>query len=84
MRKLICLIAFIATCGFGYQAYQAYQHHGLASLLAFLVSFGAFLTAVANLISEKKKSSSISQVIGNNSSGMQVGGNLTINEKDKK
>ncbi len=81
MRKLICLIAFIATCGFGY---QAYQHHGLASLLAFLVSFGAFLTAVANLISEKKKSSSISQVIGNNSSGMQVGGNLTINEKDKK
>lgn len=81
MRKIICLIAFTATCGFGY---QAYQHHGLASLLAFLVSFGAFLTAVANLISEKKKSSSISQVIGNNSSGIQVGGNLTINEKDKK
>lgn len=81
MRQLICLITFVATCGFGY---QAYQHHGLASVLAFLVSLVAFLTAVANLISEKKKSPAISQVIGKKSSGIQVGGNFTINEKDKK
>ena len=81
MRKLICLIAFVATCGFGY---QAYHHHGLASILAFLASLVTFLTALANLINDKKKTSSISQVIGKNSSGIQVGGNLTINEKDKK
>lgn len=81
MRKLICLITFVATCGFGY---QAYQHHGLASILAFLGSLVAFLTAVANLLSEKKKSSSISQVIGKNPTGIQVGGNFTVNEKDKK
>lgn len=81
VRKLICLLAFIATCGFGY---QAYQHHGLPSLLAFLVSLGTFLTAVANLISDKKTTSSNSQVIDKNSSGIQVGGNLIINEKDKR
>jgi hypothetical protein len=39
---------------------------------------------VANLLSEKKKSSSISQVIGKNPTGIQVGGNFTVNEKDKK
>ncbi|HBX9960292.1 TPA: hypothetical protein MI464_27460 [Klebsiella pneumoniae] len=81
VRKLICLVAFVATCGFGY---QAYQHHNLASLLAFLVSLVALLTAMANLLNEQKKSASINQVIGKNSSGIQVGGNITINEKDKK
>lgn len=81
MRKLICLVAFVSTCGFGFQAYQS---HSLATLLGFLGSFVVFLTAIANLKSEGKKNASVSQSIGKNSSGIQIGGNISINEKDKK
>lgn len=81
LKKVICLIAFIATCGFGYQAYQT---HNLATLLAFLGSLTALLTALSNVLSKKEKTASTNQSIGNNSSGIQVGGNVIINEKDKK
>lgn len=81
MRKLICLIALLSTCGFGYQAYQS---HTFASFLAFIGSLLALLTALANLKGDNKKSASVNQSINNNSSGIQIGGNLTINNKDKK
>ncbi|EKA1095134.1 hypothetical protein ACM34P_001290 [Cronobacter sakazakii] len=81
MRKLVCFIAFLSTCGFGYQAYHS---HNLSTGLALLASLVVLLTAVANLISDKKKSQSIHQTIGNNSSGIQIGGDLNINSKDKK
>nr|DAZ51761.1 MAG TPA: hypothetical protein [Caudoviricetes sp.] len=42
-----------------------------------------FLTALANLKSNKAKEQGVNQTIGNNSSGIQIGGNVTINEKDK-
>lgn len=81
MRKLIAFIALIATLGFGYQAYIS---HTLATTLAFIGSIIAFLTALANLKNEKKKDSIVNQTIGDNSNGIQVGGNMNINEKDGK
>nr|DAW89975.1 MAG TPA: hypothetical protein [Caudoviricetes sp.] len=42
-----------------------------------------FLTALANLKSNKAKEQGVSQTIGDNSSGIQIGGNITINERDK-
>ncbi|MGP2865632.1 hypothetical protein ACTVMR_01130 [Serratia nevei] len=81
MRKLIAFVSFISTLGFGYQAVTSQT---LATVLAVLASLVVFLTALANLKSNKAKDQGVSQTIGNNSSGIQVGGNITINEKDKK
>ena len=81
MRKLIAFVSFISTLGFGYQAITSQT---LATVLAALASLIVFLTALANLKSNKSKAQGVSQKIGDNSSGVQVGGNITINEKDKK
>lgn len=81
MRKLIVFVSFISTLGFGYQAFTSQT---LATTLAALASLIVFLTALANLKSDKTKENKGSQTIGDNSSGIQVGGNMTINEKDKK
>jgi len=81
VRKLIVLVSFISTSGFGYQAFSSQT---LVTVLAALASLVVFLTALANLKSNKTKEKEVSQTIGNNSSGIQVGGNMTINEKDKK
>lgn len=81
MRKLIVFVSFISTIGFGYQAFTSKT---LATVLAALASLVVFLTALANLKSNKTKEQGVSQIIGDNSSGVQVGGNVTINEKDKK
>ncbi|MGL4000527.1 MULTISPECIES: hypothetical protein [Pantoea] len=81
MRKLIVFVCFISTLGFGYQAFTSQT---LATVLAALASLIVFLTALANLKSNKTKEKEVSQTIGDNSSGIQVGGNMTINEKDKK
>lgn len=81
MRKLIVFVSFISTIGFGYQAFTSQT---LATFLAALGSLIVFLTALANLKSNKTKEKELSQTIGDNSSGIQVGGNMTINEKDKK
>lgn len=81
MRKLIVFVSFISTLGFGYQAFTSQT---LATVLAAIASLVVFLTALANLKSNKVKEKEVSQTIGDNSSGIQVGGNMTINEKDKK
>ncbi|EML0040796.1 hypothetical protein ACVXRV_003814 [Enterobacter roggenkampii] len=81
MRKLIVFVSFCSTLGFGYQAITSQT---LATALAALASFVVFLTALANLKSNKAKELGVSQTIGDNSSGVQIGGNVTINEKDKK
>lgn len=81
VRKLIVFVSFISTLGFGYQAFTSQT---LATALAALASLVVFLTALANLKSNKTKEKEVSQTIGDNSSGIQVGGNMTINEKDKK
>jgi len=81
VRKLIVFVCFISTLGFGYQAFTSQT---LATVLAALASLIVFLTALANLKSNKTKEKEVSQTIGDNSSGIQVGGNMTINEKDKK
>ncbi|MGD9423993.1 hypothetical protein ACLHDD_02190 [Pantoea sp. NSTU24] len=81
MRKLIVFVSLISTLGFGYQALTSQT---LATSLAALASLVVFLTALANLKSNKAKEKDVSQTIGDNSSGIQVGGNMTINEKDKK
>lgn len=81
MRKLIVFVSFISTLGFGY---QAINNQTLATALAALASLIVFLTALANLKSNKTKEQGVIQTIGDNSSGVQVGGNVTINEKDKK
>lgn len=81
MRKLIVFVSLISTLGFGYQAFTSQT---LTTVLAALASFIVFLTAVANLKSHKVKEQGVSQTIGDNSSGIQVGGNMTINEKEKK
>ncbi|HAT4515224.1 TPA: hypothetical protein I9281_000109 [Serratia marcescens] len=81
MRKLIAFVSFISTLGFGYQAVTSQT---LATVLAVLASLVVFLTALANLKSNKAKEQGVSQTIGDSSSGIQVGGNITINEKDKK
>ena len=81
MRKLIVFVSFISTLGFGYQAFTSQI---LSTVLAALASLVVFLTALANMKSNKTKEKEVSQTIGDNSSGIQVGGNMTINEKDKK
>lgn len=81
MRKFIAFIALIATLGF---AYQAYVYHTLATILGFLGGTIGFLTALANMKSDKKKDANITQTIGDNSSGIQVGGDMTVNKKDDK
>lgn len=81
VRKLIVFVCFISTLGF---VYQAFISQTLATVLGALASLIVFLTALANLISNKTKEKEVSQTIGDNSSGIQVGGNMTINEKDKK
>ncbi|EIV2912202.1 hypothetical protein [Serratia bockelmannii] len=81
MRKLIAFVSCISTLGFGYQTVTSQT---LATVLAALASLVVFLTALANLKSNKAKEQGVSQTIGDNSSGIQVGGNITINEKDKK
>lgn len=81
MRKLIVFVSFCSTLGFGYQAITSQT---LATALAALASFVVFLTALANLKSNKAKELGVSQTIGDNSSGVQIGGNVTINKKDKK
>jgi hypothetical protein len=81
MRKFIALLAFISSCGFGYQAWESYS---TATLLSSLASVIVFLTAIANLKSSKSGTSKINQVVGDNSQGIQVGGNMSINNKDEK
>lgn len=81
MRKLIVFVSFISTLGFGYQAFTS---HTLATVLAALASLVVFLTALANLKSNKTKEHSVSQSIGDNSSGVQVGGDMIIKENNKK
>lgn len=81
MRHIIAFIAFISSCGF---AYQAFSTHTMATILAFVASTIVFLTALANLSTNKKKGTSVNQSIGNNSKGIQIGGNVTINDKETK
>lgn len=81
MRKLIVFVSFISILGFGYQAITSQT---LATVLAALASLVVFLTALANLKSNKSKEQGFSQTIGDNSKGIQIGGNVTINDKDKK
>lgn len=80
MRKLIVFVSLCSTLGFGYQAITSQT---LAAALAALASLVVFLTALANLKSNKAKEQGFSQTIGDNSSGIQIGGNVTINEKGK-
>ncbi|WP_420251306.1 hypothetical protein [Enterobacter asburiae] len=80
MRKLIVFVSFCSTLGFGYQAITSQT---LATALAALASLVVFLTALANLKNNKAKEQGVNQTIGDNSSGIQIGGNVTINEKDK-
>lgn len=81
MRKLIVILSLISTLGFGY---QAIENQTLATTLSALASLIVFLTALANLISKKNNDQGVRQVIGHKSSGVQIGGNVTINEKEKK
>ncbi|WP_210486931.1 hypothetical protein [Pantoea ananatis] len=81
MRKLIVLISLISTAGFSYQAINSQT---LTAWLAALASLIVFLTALANLKTNKNKEQGINQSIGDNSSGLQIGGNMTINEKEEK
>lgn len=81
MRKIIAFVSFFSTLGFSYQVIATPT---LATGLAALTSLIVFLTALANLKSNKAKELDVKQTIGNNSSGVQIGGNVTINEKDKK
>lgn len=81
MRKIIAILALMSTCGFGYQAFST---HSISTILALIGSLIVFLTALANLNADKKKGASVNQSIGRNSSGIQVGGNLSINDKEEK
>ena len=80
MRVAISFISFFATSGLGYLALDT---KSVASFIAFLVSLVTFLTSIANM---KKKSEGeyhkkTNQIIGNKSSGIQIGGDVNINSK---
>ncbi|QAV24362.1 hypothetical protein [Proteus hauseri] len=83
MRVFIACIAFIGVIIFGYIVWSTPKLIFIAGLIGSIV---AFLTAVANINSSKTSDkNTINQSIGKNSSGIQVGGNLTIgtDKKDK-
>ncbi|MEG8243351.1 hypothetical protein ABN080_01675 [Proteus sp. fly-1089] len=76
MRVFIACIAFIGVIIFGYIVWSTPKLIFIAGLIGSIV---AFLTAVANINSSKNSDkNTINQSIGKNSSGIQVGGNLTI------
>lgn len=90
MRLLLVIITFIwLMCGIAYLL----SDFKMTSIAIAVTGLIAFLTALINYRSQKvlptnddedgKKSKQL-QKIGSNSTGIQIGGNFTINEKDKK
>lgn len=80
MRAAISFLAFFSTLGFGYLVLDS---KSLPHFIAFLASLVTFLTALANMKkkTEGKTNKRISQKIGKNSSGIQIGGDVNINSK---
>lgn len=90
MRLLLVIITFIwLMCGIAYLFYD----FKMTSIAIAATGLIAFLTAFINYRSQKapqtnndkdRKKLKQLQKIGSNSTGIQIGGNFTINEKDKK
>ncbi|HCT8723748.1 TPA: hypothetical protein OUA76_000390 [Proteus mirabilis] len=81
MRIFIACIAFIGVIIFGYIVWSTPTWPFIAGLIGSIV---AFLTAIANITPSKPSGKNIiNQSIGKNSSGIQVGGNLTIGTEKK-
>lgn len=85
MKYIIALISFIATLVSSYLLYA--ESFTLTALLAFLSSLVTFLGSITYIKKKSKNNNknSVNQVIGNNSSGIQIGGSVNINSipKDK-
>lgn len=86
MRLLLVLITFTwLVCGTIYLFYD----FKMASIAIVVTGLIAFLTAFINYRSQKASNGHTtntkqSQKIDSNSTGIQIGGNFTVNEKDKK
>lgn len=86
MRLLLVLITFTwLVCGIIYSFYD----FKMTSIAIAVTGLIAFLTAFINYRSQKVNNDQIknikqSQKVGSNSTGIQIGGNFTVNEKDKK
>lgn len=83
LRNIIISLAFIAL---GVNGYLWYSSGNLLSIGATIASAVVFLTAIVNKIDSTKKPPAavkMRQKVGNHSSGIQVNGNLTINEKSR-
>lgn len=82
MRLLIVIVTFLwLCCSIVYIFFEPKDMKNYAIAAAGLI---AFLTAIANYCQNAKKEKIMqSQNINSNSYGIQVGGNLHMNSKDK-
>jgi len=86
MRFLLVLITFTwLVCGITYSFYD----FKMASIAIAVTGLIAFLTAFINYRSQKASNGHTtntkqSQKLGPNSTGIQIGGNFIVNDKDEK